>query len=430
MTELLIRGGTVLDEHGSRRADVMITAGIVTAVEPTIDASGVRTLDASGCLVTPGFVDLHTHLREPGGEDAETIATGTRAATMGGFTAVVAMPNTDPTTDAVDIVEHVLAQARNQPCEVAVASAITKGRHGVQLVDIPALYAAGVRIFTDDGDPVSDSALMRLAFEQTAQLKGAVLAQHCEDAALVAGGAVNDGEIARQLGLSGRPGAAEEAMVARDIALARLTGGRLHILHLSDRHALDHVRRARAEGLRVTAEVAPHHLVLTERALHRHGTMAKMNPPLRTGVDMDAMREGLVDGSIDAIATDHAPHPALRKGTDLATAAPGIIGLETALSLATTHLVAPGLASMETIIAALTWKPARIAGLTDQGRPVAPGEPGHLAIVDPRASWTYDVKTSPSHSSNTPFHGAPMVGRVRHTVYAGVPTVIDSVLQG
>ncbi|MGE0796261.1 MAG: dihydroorotase [Acidimicrobiia bacterium] len=424
MTELslVLRGGEVVDEGGRRRADVGIGAdGRVVAVEPGLDAGGVAVLDCDGAMVAPGLVDLHTHLREPGREEAETVETGCRAAALGGYTAVVAMPNTEPAIDSAAVVRQVLDAGAKALCEVAVAGAITVGRAGAQLSPMGEMAALGVRLFTDDGDGVQDSRLMRRALEYASSL-GVVLAQHCEDAGLSAGGHMHEGEWSSRLGIPGMPAEAEELMVQRDLALGRLTGAPVHFLHLSTAGSVELVRAAKAAGRRVTAEAAPHHFTLTHAAVASYDPLFKVNPPLRTEADVAAVRAGLADGTIDAIATDHAPHAQELKEAPFDQAPCGMLGLETALGLALTHLDLP----IERILALLSWQPAAIAGLTaTQGGPVAEGRPANLVVVDPAARWTVDPGRLASRSRNTPYAGMELTGRVRHTVLRGEPVVVD-----
>ncbi len=428
---LLISGGTVLDDRGSARADVLVEGDTVVAVGPDLgaslgggpgsgDGSDVTVLDATGCTVTPGFVDLHVHLREPGREEAETIETGSRAAALGGFTAIVAMPNTDPPHDTLATVDFVRAQAaRAGLCHVAPAGCITVGRAGQHLAPLGELAAAGVRLFTDDGNGVQDAALMRRALEYAGPL-GITLAQHCEVATLTAGAVMHEGACCSRLGLPGWPSLAEELMVHRDIELSRLTGSPVHLLHLSTAGSVELVRRAKADGVAVTAEVAPHHLALTDDLLAGFDAIYKVNPPLRTSADIAALRAGLADGTIDAIATDHAPHPPEAKEAPLDQAPPGMLGLETALAVALTELDLP----LARLMAALSWKPARIAGLERHGRPVAAGEPANLTVFDPEQRWTVRPAELASRSRNTPYAGRELRGRVRHTVLEGVPVVV------
>jgi dihydroorotase len=377
-------------------------------------------LDAGGCVVAPGLVDLHAHLREPGAEEAETIESGSRAAALGGYTAVVAMPNTEPCTDSAAVVRHVLHLAKGACCDVRPAGAITVGRQGKALAPMAEMVALGVRIFTDDGAGVQDAALMRRALEYASDL-GAVVADHCEEASLTGHGCMNEGDLSSLLGLPGRPAVSEEVMVLRDLALARLTGARLHLLHLSTAGAVAAVRLAKAGGTSVTAEVTPHHLALTEEALTTYDTVFKVNPPLRAAADVAALRQGLADGTIDAVATDHAPHPPEAKQVAFCDAAPGMIGLETALAVV---LGVPGL-TIERALALMSWQPAGIAGLSGaHGGPLVPGAAANLCVVDPARSWTVVPAALASHSRNTPFAGLSLRGKVRHTVLAGEPVVI------
>lgn len=419
---LVLRGGDVLDVGGRRRADVVVAGGVVRAVGPDAarEAPGrAQVLDASGCVVAPGLVDLHSHLREPGREEAETVESGGRAAALGGYTAVVAMPNTEPPVDSAAVAREVLALGRRAAVEVAVAGAITVGRAGERLAPMGELAELGVRLFTDDGAGVQDGALMRRALDYARDL-GVTLAQHCEDARLADGGAMHEGAWSSRLGLPGIPSAAEEAMVARDVALARLTGGRLHFLHLSTAGSVELVRRAKQEGLAVTAEVAPHHLVLTDAQCAEYDPTFKVNPPLRGEADLVALRAGLEDGSVDAIATDHAPHAPESKDLPFDEAPPGMLGLETALS------VALSVVGLELALACLSWRPAAIAGLAPRhGGPVAQGAAANLCVVDPAATWTVDPARLASRSRNTPFGGWTFTGRNRHTIVDGDAVVVD-----
>jgi dihydroorotase len=426
---LLIRGGTVVDETGERTADVLVRDGIVAEVGAGLDPTGARVLEAEGAVVAPGLVDIQVHFREPGREEAETIETGARAAALGGFTAVVAMPNTTPPLDDAKVVGAVLEQGRRAMCHVTVAGCITRGREGKELAPLGELHDLGVRVFTDDGDCVADANVMRRAFEYATALPGAVIAQHAEDPALVAGGHMHEGEWSAKLGIPGRPAAAEITIVARDLELARITGGRYHVLHMSTAGATGLVRAAKAAGVRVTAEASPQHFTLTDAECASFDPVFKMNPPLRSDADVEGIVAGLVDGTIDAIATDHAPHPPATKELPFEEAPPGMLGVETALAVTITRLVEPGRLSLRDALARLCWQPARIAGLDalGHGLPVAPGNPANLCVIDPAERWRVDADRSASRSRNTPWAGWDLTGRVRHTVLRGEPVVTDGV---
>ena len=422
--DVVIKGGTVVNPEGTVRADVRIVGG--TVAEVGTDLEGAVTLDAGGCHVSSGFVDLHTHLREPGREEAETIETGSRAAAIGGYTAVVAMPNTDPAQDSVMVVEFVRRQGEKAGLvEVIPSGCITVGRAGESLVPFAALAAAGVRMFTDDGNGVQDPLLMRRALEYSAGL-GIVLAQHCEVARLTEGAVMNEGACCSHMGVPGWPAIAEELMLHRDIELVRLTGAPMHFLHLSTEGSVELVRRAKADGLPVTAEVTPHHLSLTEDLLTGYDPLYKVNPPLRTAADIAALKAGIADGTIDAVATDHAPHAAHTKELPLDQAPPGMLGLETALGVLNTAVDVPP----RRIAELLSWNPARIAGVSDRhGRPVAPGEPANLSVWSTTEVWRVSRDGLASKSSNTPYHGMELRGRNRHTVLNGRIVVRDGKAQ-
>jgi dihydroorotase len=420
---LLITGGRIIDHRGERGGDVRVADGYIVDVDAELVPQGDdQVIDASGLVVSPGFVDLHVHLREPGREEAETIETGSRAAALGGFTAVVAMPNTDPTQDCVEVVDFVRRQGeRAGLCDVLPSASITVGRAGEQLTPFAELAAAGVKLFTDDGNGVQDPLLMRRALEYADGL-GITLAQHCEVERLTAGAVMHEGDCCSRLGLPGWPSIAEELMLHRDIELVRLTGVPMHFLHLSTAGSVELVRAAKADGLPVTAEATPHHLSLTDERLASYDALYKVNPPLRTSDDIAAIRAGLADGTIDAIATDHAPHASETKDQPLDQAPPGMLGLETALGVSIAHLDMP----LVDIIAALSWKPAAIAGVADRhGRPIAVGEPANLAIFDPNVEWDVVPARLASKSRNTPFVGVELRGRVVHTVFAGDVVVLD-----
>ncbi len=414
---LVIKGGRVVDASGERDADVVVVDGRVTAIGA--DLSADRTLDAAGCIVAPGLVDLHSHLREPGKEEAETIETGARGAALGGYTAILAMPNTTPAIDSAAVVRQVLEIGRTAPCDVLTSGAITVGRGGEQLAPMAEMAALGVRLFTDDGAGVQDNGLMRRAMEYATGL-GVVLAQHCEDDALCGGGHMHEGEWSARLGIPGQPAEAEELMVMRDIALARLTGCRIHFQHMSTAGSVAMIRDAIAAGLPVTAEATPHHFTLTHASCAGYDPVFKVNPPLRTAADVAAVKQGLADGAIGIIATDHAPHTAETKELPFDQAPPGMLGLETALALALTELDLP----IQQVLAALSWHPAAVIGLGDAHGAVAEGRPANLCVIDPEATWTVRGADLASRSTNTPFEGRQLRGRVRHTVLHGEPVVI------
>jgi len=417
---IVIKGARILDASGERAGDVLIgDDGRIAAIGS--DLSAPTVLDAGGCVVAPGLVDLHTHLREPGREESETVETGSRAAALGGFTAVLAMPNTEPAIDSAAVVRDVLELGRKAVCDVYASGAITVGRAGEQLAPMAEMAALGVRLFTDDGNGVQDNRLMRRALEYASGL-GVTLAQHCEDESLSAGGHMHEGEWSSRLGIPGIPSEAEELMVMRDIALARLTGARVHFQHLSTDGSIAMVRAAKAGGLAITAEATPHHFTLTDECCATYDPVFKVNPPLRTPTDVAAVKVGLADGAVDAIATDHAPHAQEFKEQTFDEAPPGMLGLETALALAITELDI----DLADVLALLSWRPAAIAGLSElHGGPIEAGRPANLCVIDPSATWTVDASRLASRSRNTPFAGRTLRGRVRHTILWGEPVVID-----
>ncbi|HEY7637515.1 MAG TPA: dihydroorotase [Gemmatimonadales bacterium] len=420
MRPILIRGGRVLDpaRNTDTVVDLLLSEGRVEASGRSLGTpDGALVLDATGMVVAPGLIDLHVHLREPGQEDLETVATGAMAAAAGGFSAVCAMPNTDPVTDNQAAVGFIVSQAqRAGKARVYPIGAISLGQKGQQLAEFGELVGAGAVAVSDDGRPVVSSHLMRTALEY-ARTFGIPVADHCEDPTLAEGGAMHEGLVATRLGLKGVPAAAEEIMVARDILLAELTGGHVHLCHMSTRGSVALIRRAKEEGIRVTAEACPHHFTLTHEACEGYNTNAKMNPPLREPEDREAIRQALRDGTIDAICTDHAPHHYDAKEREFDDAPNGIIGLETALGLAITELVESGFLSLPQLVDRLSGAPARIFNLP--GGSLAPGGPADVVLIDPAARWVVDPETFFSKSRNTPFAGRQLVGRAEVTIVRG-----------
>ncbi|MGH7356807.1 MAG: dihydroorotase [Candidatus Rokuibacteriota bacterium] len=418
---LLIRNGRVLDPASSVDGvqDVLVADGRIERVGAGLQPSGgAQILDATGKVVCPGFIDIHVHLREPGYEYQETVATGTRAAAAGGFTAVCCMANTSPVNDNGSITEYILDRARTEGSGVRVypIGAVTRGLEGKELAELAELHDAGCVAFSDDGRCVMNADLYRRAMEYTLPF-GAPVISHAEDATLSRGGVMNEGVVSTELGLPGIPAAAEDVMVARDVLLAELTGAHVHIAHLSTAGAVRIVREAKARGVRVTAEVTPHHLILTEEAVRAWDANAKMAPPLRTKRDAEAVLEGLVDGTIDCIATDHAPHATSEKEGEFDLAANGIVGLETAVALLLDRLVRPGLLPLPTLVARLSRDPARLLSLP--GGSLAAGAPADITILDPDATATIEPKAFRSKSRNTPFAGFTVTGGPWKTIVAG-----------
>jgi dihydroorotase len=417
---ILIRGGRLIDPSQGTDAllDLLLVDGTVAEIGEGIEApDGAEIVDASGLVVAPGLIDLHVHLREPGGEHKETIASGARAAVAGGFTAVVAMPNTDPPTDNPAAVGFVLAQGlRAQACHVYPSGTITVGQKGEPLAEMGERIDAGAVTVTDDGKPVTNSGVMRLALEY-AQSFDIPVSVHPEDLALSDDGSMNEGITATRLGLTGIPNAAEDTMIARDVFLAELTGGRLHVQHVSTRRGVELIRSAKAAGVRVTAEATPHHFTLTDEAVESYRTNAKMNPPLRSAADRAAVREGVRDGTLDVIATDHAPHHYDEKEQAFEDAPNGIVGLETALGLALTELVHTGLIDLPTLVERMSTAPARAFSLP--GGTLAVGSPADVTIFDPDQEWVVDPDAFRSRSHNTPFGGRRLRGRAVRTIVGG-----------
>ncbi len=415
--KLLIRGGRVVDPRQGidRIVDVLIEDGKIKSIGSNGSAAGAEIIDASGKVVAPGLVDVHVHLREPGGEAKETIATGTKAAAAGGVTSVVSMPNTTPPMDNVSDIQFVIGRAAQMGAvRVYPTGTISKAREGQELSEIGAMVRVGCVAITDDGNGVQNSQLLRRALEYTKTFDIPVM-EHCEDAALFSGGVMNEGAVATRLGLKGIPRQAEYIMAMRDIALAELTGGRLHLTHMSTKESIQAVREAKKRGVRVTADVTPHHLVLTEDAVAEYMANAKVNPPLRTRADVDALREGLRDGTIDCIATDHAPHTQNEKAQEFAYAPFGLIGLETALPLLVTELVRNNLLSLTDLIRCFSDAPARIFNLPAGS--LAPGANADIVIFDPDAKQTFTHFVS--KSQNSPFLGWQLFGVVERTLVGG-----------
>ena len=421
---VVIKGGTIVNPDGQSRVDVRIENGKVVEVGANLSAD--VQLDASGCIVSSGFIDLHAHLREPGKEEAETIETGSRAGALGGYTALVAMPNTDPPQDSIAVIDFVREQGKRAGLvDVVPSGCITLGRLGETLAPMAELAQAGVTLFTDDGVGVQAASLMRRALEYAKGL-GVTLAQHCEVAELTKGAVMNECQCCTDLGLPGWPSIAEELMVFRDIELVRITGASMHFLHLSTARSVELVRAAKRDGLPITAEVTPHHLSLTQELLSSYDSVYKVNPPLRSAEDIRALKVGLLDGTIDAIATDHAPHPRRDKEMSLDMAPPGMLGLETALGV----VMAYGDLEIKDVVSLLSWNPARIAKIdANHGRPVAVGESANICVFDPDLAWSVDIERLASKSTNTPYVGRTLRGRVRHTIFKGTPTVIDGQAQ-
>ncbi|KRV49344.1 dihydroorotase [Wenjunlia vitaminophila] len=430
----MIRGARVL---GGAPRDVLVVGGVVAEVGVGVSAGGsggggVRVVDAEGLVLLPGLVDLHTHLREPGREDAETVATGTRAAARGGFTAVHAMANTFPVADTAGVVEQVWRLGRESGyCDVQPVGAVTVGLEGRQLAELGAMAesAAGVRVFSDDGRCVDDAVIMRRALEYVRAF-GGVVAQHAQEPRLTVGAQMNEGVVSGELGLGGWPAVAEESVIARDVLLAAHVGSRVHVCHVSTAGSVEIVRWAKSKGWRVTAEVTPHHLLLSDEVVRSFDPVFKVNPPLRSGEDVAALREGLADGTIDCVATDHAPHPVEDKDCEWGVAAMGMVGLETALSVVQRVMVDSGLLDWAQVADRMSVRPARIGGLGGHGRPVAVGEPANLTLVDPAYRGVVDPAGLVSRSRNTPFAGMELPGRVVATFLRGTPTVLDGALTG
>ena len=423
------KGARVIDPASGRDqiGDVLVAKGMIQPADAA--PKGVVDLDCSGLVLAPGLVDPHTHLREPGREDKETVETGCRAAALGGFTAVAPMANTDPVADNAAVIHEVLdLGAKAGLCDVFPVGAITRGIDGEAMAELGEMVETGVRMFSDDGHAVPAGRVLRNALTYVRAFEDVVIAEHCEDDSLAADGQMHEGEHSYALGLAGKPRESEEVLVARDIAIARLTGGRLHLLHLSSAGSVEMVRRAKAEGLRITAEVTPHHLAFTDADLVTYDTNFKVNPPIRTAEDRDALRAALADGTIDVVGTDHAPHAVEEKEVEFDQAPPGTIGLETALAAVLTHLVEPGILTLGRAIEALSTAPARLLGASDHGGPIEPGRPANLVVFDPSAEWLVEAPFA-SRSRNSAFLGMTLRGKVVHTLYRGELVVTDGKAQ-
>jgi dihydroorotase len=428
MTNYLLTGARL---YGGDPADILIKNGRIAAIGDSLSATGAEVVDAAGLIALPGLVDLHTHLREPGREDAETVETGSRAAALGGFTAVHAMANTDPVADTAGVVEQVWRLGQEAGLvDVVPVGAVTVGLRGERLAELGAMAdsAARVRVFSDDGSCVSDPALMRRALEYVKAFDG-VIAQHAEEPRLTVGAQMHEGDRSARLGLTGWPAAAEEAIIARDVLLAGHVGGRLHVCHVSTAGSVEILRWAKGRGVQVTAEVTPHHLLLTDACAESYDPVFKVNPPLRTDADVEAVRLGLADGTIDAVATDHAPHAVEDKESEWAQARPGMLGLEQALSVVVETMVETGLLDWQGVADRMSVRPAVIGRLEGHGRPLAPGEPANLLLLDAMTRATVDPAALASRSRNSPYAGRELPGRILATFLRGVPSVLDGKVQ-
>ncbi|MBV8992301.1 MAG: dihydroorotase [Pseudonocardiales bacterium] len=427
---LLLRG--IRPYGAGDPVDLLVRDGVIAELGSGVDGGGAEVIDGGGLVALPGLVDLHAHLREPGREDAETIATGSAAAALGGYTAVFAMANTEPVADTAVVVEYVYRRGREVGLvDVHPVGAVTAGLGGERLAELGAMAAsaAAVRVFSDDGLCVHDSLLMRRALEYARGL-GGVIAQHAEDPRLTAGAQAHEGRLAARLGLAGWPVAAEESIVARDCLLARDAGAALHICHASTAGTVELLRWAKQRGIRVSAEVTPHHLLLTDERLSGYDPVNKVNPPLRTAADTEALRAALAEGIVDCVATDHAPHAAQDKDCEWSAARPGMLGLQTALSVVVATMVRPGLLDWRGVARVMSERPAQLGRAADQGRPIAAGEPATLILVDPDATWTVRGAQLASLADNTPYEGMELPGRVAVSMLRGRVTTEDGRVLG
>jgi dihydroorotase len=426
--DLVIKGGRLPD---GTTADVCIDGETIVDVTAAYKGESHASIDAQGCVVLPGLVDLHTHLREPGREDAETVLSGSRAGAKGGFTALSAMANTSPVADTAGVVEQVYRLGQEAGLlDVFPIGAVTQGLKGETLSEIGAMAdsVARVRVFSDDGNCVSDPLVMRRALEYIKKF-GGVIAQHAQDPRMTVGSQMNEGEISARLGLKGWPAVAEEAIIARDVLLADHVQSRLHICHLTTAGGVEIIRWAKARGINVTAEVTPHHLLLTDDLASSYDPVYKVNPPLRTESDVHALREALADGTIDIVATDHAPHPLEAKECEWQEAAFGMLGLETALSIVQKTMVDSGLMSWQQVAERMSHAPASIGGYEHQGQKIAKGSFANLVVMNPKKLWRVDRDLLLSNSTNTPYHGHELPGSVEHTIFRGKPTVANGLIE-
>jgi len=415
---ILISGGTLPD---GKKSDLLIQDGVIAEIAPTITADGAQKIDASKAVLLPGLVDLHTHLREPGKEDAETVESGSRAGVKGGFTALSAMANTSPVADTAGVVEQVYRLGQSAGLlDIFPIGAVTRGLEGEHLAEIGAMAdsVARVRVFSDDGHCVFDPLVMRRALEYVKKFDG-VIAQHAQEPRLTQGSQMNEGVVSSQLGLKGWPAIAEEAIIARDVLLADHVQSRLHICHLTTAGGVEIIRWAKARGIDVTAEVTPHHLLLTDELARSYDPIFKVNPPLRTEADVMALREALADGTIDIVATDHAPHPDETKECEWQEASFGMLGLETALSIVNKTMVETGLMNWAAVADRMSYAPARIGRYANQGQELRVGAPAHIAVMDPTQLFRVDRDLVASRSRNTPFHGMELPGRIMATIFGG-----------
>jgi len=425
MTSYVIKDVAILD---GKPTDIVVKDGVIAQIGAGLSADQI--VDGSGCVALPGLVDLHTHLREPGREDAETVLSGSRAAAMGGFTAVHAMANTNPVADTAGVVEQVWRLGQEAGLvDVRPVGAVTMGLEGTALAELGAMAdsAAAVRVFSDDGKCVHDAALMRRALEYVKAFDG-VVAQHAQEPRLTEGAQMNEGVVSGKLGLAGWPAVAEEAIIARDVLLAHHVGSRLHVCHLSTAGSVEIIRWAKSRGINVTAEVTPHHLYFTDDVVESYDPIFKVNPPLRTRADVEAVRAGLADGTINIVATDHAPHPSEDKDCEWTAAAFGMTGLESALSVVFETMVKTGLMNWAAVADRMSVAPAQIGRVNTQGQPIEVGSPANLVIFDPRANQLVDARKTVSARRNTPYAGRTLPGKVVATFYRGKPTVLNGEL--